>query len=244
MISLQLYTVRDAMRQDPLDTLERVAQIGFPAVEIGAKNSDAVLAKLRELNLKVTSAGVGIESLRDDFDGVIEGARALGTSFLMLGYVGEEHRGSAQKWAQTAKILEGFGQKARAAGLTLCYHNHDFELKEQFEGKTGLEILFENADANDLKAELDVYWIQKGGGDPVEFINRYAGRLPLLHCKDMMPDGSFGEVGEGVLNWPAILEAARNAGVQSYVIEQDTCAGDPFESIAVSLKNLKAMGVS
>lgn len=243
MISLQIYTVRDAFGKDPLGTLERVAQIGFGAVEIGCNNSDAVLAKIKELDLQITSAGVGIESLRDDFDGIVEGARALATSHLMLGYVGEQYRGSAENWKQTAKQLEGYGQRAREAGLTLCYHNHAFELEEKFDGKTGLEILFENAKARDLKAELDVYWIQKGGGNPVETINRYADRLALLHCKDMMPDGSFGEVGEGVLDWPAITQAACNAGVSTFVVEQDICPGDPFESIAVSLRNLKKMGV-
>ena len=244
MISLQFYTVRNAFAADPIGTLERVAQIGYPGIEIGAKNSDAVIAKIQELGLSVVSAGVGIEALRDDFAGTIEGAKALDTSFLMMGYVGEEYRGSAEKWRQTAEMLEKFGQRAREAGLTLCYHNHDFELKEIFEGKTGLEILFENADPQYLKAELDVYWIQKGGGNPVEVIGRYANRLPLLHCKDMMPDGSFGEVGEGLLDWPAIFEAAQKANVLHYVVEQDSCPGDPFDSIAVSLRNLKQMGVA
>ena len=244
MISLQLYTVRDAMRQDAVATLERVAQIGFGAIEIGYGNNDAVLGKIKQLGLQVTSVGVGIESLRDDFDGIVRGAHDVATSHLMLGYISEEYRGSAENWTQTAKQLEGYGKQAREAGLTLCYHNHAFELEEKFDGKTGLEILFANADARDLAAELDVYWIQKGGENPVETINRYADRLALLHCKDMMSDGSFGEVGEGVLDWPTILAAAREAGVSTFVVEQDTCPGDPFESIAVSLRNLKAMGVS
>lgn len=244
MISLQLYTVREAMAKDPLGTLERVAQIGYPGIEIGAKNSDAVIAKINALGLSVISAGVGVESLRDDFEGIVEGAKTLDTSFLMLGYVGEEYRGSAEKWRQTAGMLEEFGQKAREAGLRLCYHNHAFELEESFDGKTGLEILFENADPQYLQAELDVYWIQKGGGKPVEIIRRYSNRLPLLHCKDMMPDGSFGEVGEGILDWPAIFAAAQKAQVEHYVVEQDTCPGDPFDSIATSLANLKKMGIS
>ena len=244
MISLQFYTVRDAFAADPIGTLERVAQIGYPGIEIGAKNSDAVIAKIKDLGLSVVSAGVGIEALRDDFEGTVEGAKALDTSFLMMGYVGEEYRGSAEKWRQTAAMLEKFGRKAHEAGLTLCYHNHDFELKENFDGKTGLEILFENADPRYLQAELDVYWIQKGGGSPVEIIRRYANRLPLLHCKDMMPDGTFGEVGEGILDWPAIFEAARQTKVLHYVVEQDQCPGDPFDSIATSLANLKKMGIS
>ena len=242
MISLQLYTVREAFGKDPVGTLERVAQIGYRGIEIGVQNSDATLDKIRQLDLTVVSAGVGIESLRDHFESTIEGAKALNTSFLMMGYISEEYRGSAENWKKTAKMLEDYGQRAHEAGLTLCYHNHDFELTEVFEGKTGLEILFESADPQYLQAELDVYWIQKGGGVPVETIRRYAQRLPLLHIKDMMPDGSFGEIGAGVLDWPAIFAAADKANVVHYTVEQDTCKGDPFESIALSMANLKRMG--
>jgi sugar phosphate isomerase/epimerase len=95
--------------------------------------------------------------------------------------------------------------------------------------------------------EIDTYWITHGGGDPVQWINRVAGRLPCVHLKDMAistkREQFMAEVGEGNLNWPAILDACRKSGVKWYIVEQDVCYRDPFESLEISLKNLKQMGV-
>ena len=117
---------------------------------------------------------------------------------------------------------------------------------ERFDGRTGLEILYDESDPDLLKSELDTYWIQHGGGDPAAWIRNLKGRIPTIHVKDMEMQGStqlFAEVGEGNLNWSAILEASRDSGVEWYIVEQDTCQRDPFESLGISLKNLKAMGV-
>jgi sugar phosphate isomerase/epimerase len=130
-------------------------------------------------------------------------------------------------------------------GLTFGYHNHSFEL-EKFDGRTGLEILYSESDPAAFTAEIDTYWIQHGGGDPAWWIRGVAGRSPLVHLKDMTMRGSqqlMAEVGEGNLNWPAILEACRAAGVLWYIVEQDTCQRDPFESLGISLRNLQAMGL-
>jgi len=130
-------------------------------------------------------------------------------------------------------------------GLTFGYHNHSFEL-EKFDGKTGLEILYGESDPDVFTAEIDTYWIQHGGGDPAAWIRRVAGRSPLVHLKDMVMRGSeqlMAEVGEGNLNWPAILEACREACVEWYIVEQDVCQRDPFESLGISLRNLQAMGL-
>ena len=230
-----------------MGTLERVAQIGYPGIEIGGynnKNRDQLIAKINELGLSVTGAHVGLDALRDDMPGVIEESRALGNKFVIVPWIGPELRGSAENWRNIAAQLETAGRALKDADLTLCYHHHDFEFVENYDGKSAFQILMESVDADLLQAEVDVYWAKKGGHDPVEVINRYADRLPLLHLKDMMPDGSFGEVGEGILDWPAILKAAQNAGVVHYAVEQDTCPGDPFESIQTSLQNLKKMGVA
>ena len=246
MISLQFYTVRNAFAADPLGTLERVAQIGYPGIEIGGyanKNRDELIAKINELGLVVTGAHVGIDALRNDFAGVVEENRALNNSNIIIPWSDAKYRGSLETLRQTGELLESLAQKANDEGFTLSYHNHDFELSEQHDGKTALEILFEAAPKY-LKSELDVYWVKRGGKNPVEFIGKFADKLSLLHVKDMMPDESFGEVGAGVLDWPAILKAARQTNVMHYVVEQDVCPGDPFESIATSLRNLKQMGVA
>jgi sugar phosphate isomerase/epimerase len=113
---------------------------------------------------------------------------------------------------------------------------------------TWLAQLFDRTDPRQVQAELDTYWIQHGGGDPAAWIRRYAGRVPLLHLKDMCitPQGEqrYAEVGAGNLNWPAILAAAADAGVECYIVEQDECyARDPFDSVALSFRFLHSLGL-
>jgi len=118
--------------------------------------------------------------------------------------------------------------------------------QEKHGDRTILDILYEDSDPGYFKAELDTYWIQHGGGSPVAWINKLSDRSPIIHFKDMMiVDGKqiFAEVGEGNLDWPGIIEACENAGTEWYIVEQDTCQRDPFESLEISFNNLKAMGV-
>ena len=116
----------------------------------------------------------------------------------------------------------------------------------RFGGRSGLEILAEDSDPA-LLMELDTYWVAHGGGDPCEWIRRLAGRVPFIHVKDMVIDAegkqAFAEVGQGNLNWPGIVDAARAAGTRWYIVEQDRCPGPPVESLKISLENLNAWGV-
>src|SRR5262249_48959411 len=127
-------------------------------------------------------------------------------------------------------------------GLRLAYHNHSFEL-ERWDGRTGLEILFASAPREALDAELDTYWLAAAGASPTAWLRRLAGRVPLVHLKDMAVVGGRVvqvEVGAGNLDWPEILDACREAGTEWLVVEQDESEGDPMESLAVSYRNLTA----
>lgn len=109
-------------------------------------------------------------------------------------------------------------------------------------------MLYDAADPAILKAEIDVFWIVAGGGDPVAWIDRCAGREPLVHFKDFVvaADGErrMAEIGEGNLNWPKIIESCEAAGVEHALVEQDLCyERDPFDSLAISYRNLKEMGL-
>lgn len=240
-ISLQLYTVRDALQSNPLETLQKIAQIGYQAIEVGLDNSPEFLAKARELNLSITAAHVGLDALRGNLESIIAKCQQMETKFAILSWVAESERGSAEKWQKLGRFLEEAGAQLHEGGITLCYHNHDFEF-ESFDGKYGLDHLLGAASPQYLQAELDTYWVQKGGASPVEYLKKYAGRVPLLHIKDMTRDGDFAEVGAGILDWPAIFSSAEAQGVTSYIVEQDVCAGDPFDSIALSMENLRKMG--
>ena len=140
-----------------------------------------------------------------------------------------------------------WGARCTRAGLTFSYHNHSFEFI-RYGDKCGLEILFDETDPRYLQAELDTYWIQFGGGDVCDWILRLKDRMPVIHFKDMAMvgwrDQVMKEVGEGNLNWPGILDACREANVEWYAVEQDICPGDPFESLAISYRNLAKMGLS
>jgi sugar phosphate isomerase/epimerase len=134
--------------------------------------------------------------------------------------------------------LDRAGAVLRAAGQVLCYHNHGVELMKCGEG-TMLDFIYAKTDPRNLQGELDTYWIQHGGGDPVEWCLRLKGRLPLLHIKDytVQPDGvpTFASIGAGNLNWPAILGAAEFSGCEWFIVEQDTTPGDPFDAVRASL---------
>ena len=132
----------------------------------------------------------------------------------------------------------------REAGVRLSYHNHAYEL-QRYGQQSGLEILYQASDPALLDGQIDTYWVQFGGGSPAAWIRRLRGRAPTVHVKDMdVSEGQpvMAEVGEGNLDWPDVLAACRDAGVEWLIVEQDESRRNPFESLAISRRNLRALG--
>jgi len=249
-IAAQMYTLRDFTKtpEDIATTMKKVANIGYKAVQLSALGKIEIkeLKKILDSEgLEVCATHVPYERIRDDTSAVIEEHQILNCRYVAIGSLPSEFRG-AEGYAKFAKEASEVARKLSQAGLSFAYHNHSFEL-EKYGSRTGLDILYQESDPEVFKAEIDTYWIQHGGGDPAAWIRKLSGRVPLVHLKDMgILDGKqiMAEVGEGNLNWPAILDACREAGVRWYIVEQDTCQRDPFESLAISLKNLQNMGLS
>jgi len=247
-IALQMYTVREETKQDFTDTLRRVAEIGYPAVQfagygnLAAKEMTSLLA---ELGLAVAGSHIGFESLRDDFAAELEYNLAVGNRDLIVPIMPNDLRkaGGEASFKRAASLLNELGARCQASGARLSYHNHAFEFDPQG-GRTGMEILLDETDASLVFWEPDVYWIAYAHQNPAAWIQRYAGRLPYIHLKDMTPDDSrtFAEVGEGTLDFGPIFSASEAQGAEWYVVEQDRCARPPLESIALSLKHLKQWG--
>jgi sugar phosphate isomerase/epimerase len=155
---------------------------------------------------------------------------------------------SAQGWIDLANQCNDLAKPLAEAGLTLGYHNHSAEFVH-YDGKPAIQILLEHISPQ-VALELDLHWVVRGGGDPVQWIEKAGSHAAALHMKDMIvgTDGrapQFAEVGEGNLNWSAILAAAKKVGVKWYIVEQDDTYGkDAFECIERSLKNMKGMGLS
>jgi sugar phosphate isomerase/epimerase len=248
----QLYTVRKFTQslEDIADTLRKIADIGYTAIQIsafGGVDREDVARIIQDNALAVAATHMGWGSFLEDLDGVIETNRLWGCKHPAIGGLPREYYSRDG----IRRFLEELGPVAEALaaeGMDFSYHNHNHELARYDCGKTWLETLYDEAPPEALKAEIDTYWIQAGGGDPAWWLRRCAGRIPVIHLKDMCitPDREIrmAEVGEGNLNWPAIIEAGEAGGTECYLVEQDDCYGrDPFESLAISLRNLKAMGV-
>lgn len=248
-IAAQLYTLREFTKTpaEIADTMKKVAQIGYESVQVsGMGRIDP--HELRKIvdgeGLSICATHIAYDRMKNETAAVIEEHHIIGCKHPAIGSMPTDHR-NAEGFHKFAKEASEVAKKLAEGGLTWSYHNHSFEL-EKFGDKVGLEILRTESDPKYFNLEIDTYWVQHGGGDPAEWITRCKGRIPLLHLKDMGNKGGqpiMMEIGEGNLNWPKILDAAKKAGVEWYIIEQDTCQRDPFESLAISLRNLNAMGM-
>ncbi len=249
-IGAQLFTLREFCKTMPdvTNTLKKVAAIGYPGVQIsgfGPVDPKEVAKVLTDTGLICAATHVGWPRFQNELDAVIEEHKMWGCTHAAIGGLPGEYR-SADGVKRFADEIGPIAEKLAAAGMDFSYHNHNHELVKYGE-KTWLEMLYEQISPKVLKAEIDTYWIVAGGGDPVVWIRKMFGRQPLLHLKDMAispeREQRFAEIGEGNLNWQAILQAARESGVEWLLVEQDQCYGrDPFESLAISYRNLRAMG--
>ncbi|UUZ79085.1 sugar phosphate isomerase/epimerase [Paenibacillus sp. P26] len=251
-LAAQLYTLREFLKtpEDIASALKRVKQIGFNAVQVSGV-SPIDMTALKEITdregLTICATHIGYGDLTDNVEEVIERHKLWGCKYVGLGGLPQEYRTSKEGYQAFAKKASEIGRKLNEAGLKFIYHNHDFELAK-FDGTTGLDILIQESDPEAVDFEMDVYWIQAGGGDPAEWVRKVNGRMKVVHLKDMAVTSGreqrFAEVGEGNMNFGRILEACKEIGVEWGPIEQDQCYGkDPFECLQVSLNNLKKMGI-
>ncbi|HEL5400626.1 TPA: sugar phosphate isomerase/epimerase [Stenotrophomonas maltophilia] len=226
-IAVQMYTLRNAGTLD--QQLKIVHDAGVHAVEtVGTQNVSA--AELKQLldrySIRAISSHVPLADLRNDLDGVVAFNHAIGNTTLVVPYLDQKDRPTdAAGWTALGQELGRISKRVRDKGMHLAYHNHDFELAD-FNGRTGLELLFDAAGPG-LQTELDLAWVARAGLDPAVMLGKFHGRLFAVHAKDNAAkgqaedEGGFAAVGQGVLDWNAILPAAAAANVQWYIVEHD-----------------------
>jgi len=250
VIAAELYTCRGSTNTlEALDeTLGKLAEIGYEAVELGAIGAEHTAEQMKDLldshGLIACATLTGFANLRDNLEEQVEYHKAIDCRYTVTcGW--EKDLKTEADWIAFAGEANEVGRRLKSLGLSYGYHSHSYEFEKLGE-RTAIEIFFEESDPDCVFAELDTYWVQHGGASPVVWINKLADRLPLLHLKDMAMRGHeqlYAEVGEGNLDWEGILAAAQEAGVEWYIVEQDICQRDPFESIEISFNNLKKMGL-
>ena len=261
VIGLQLYTVRDAMGTDPLGTLQKVARIGYNSVENATYTGTekfygmdaATYKKVLNENGLVANSGhyrLGEEqekgadvngTILHDWQRAIDDAATVGLKYMVCAYLSTYERGDLDHYKKLADIFNKAGEACKKSGIQFCYHNHDFEFQVQ-NGMFPYDILLDKTDKDNVKMEVDLYWIKKAGQDPLALFQKHPGRFPLWHVKDMSKeaDQSFAAVGTGIIDFKTIFQHKDQSGMKFFFVEQDKCPGSPFDSITQSYNFIKS----
>ena len=257
---LALYTVRDAMGEDPKGTLAEVAALGYANIEAAGYNEGTFYGMVpAEFKSYLDSVGLNPVSTHqggvtlENADAMIADVKAAGFKYFvvpvppmgMFKFDPATRKLSMEGTAEElARILEALGQKCKDAGLELLYHNHDFELIANEDGVVVLDYLLENLDPELVNFQMDLYWMKAAGAHPIAYFEAHPGRFKAWHVKDMDDQGRFAPVGQGTIDFERILEHKDRSGMEYYFVEQDmTFDGlEPLEAIKISKEAIGEIG--
>ncbi len=254
-LGAELYTVRNIIDQDTDGVLRRIAEIGYTEVEPNRNVLEKLAPTLAKYKLKPTSCHMEQELVvggdtKVTLPEAIESAKKAGVQLMIFPYLAPAKRGGVDAMRKFAEQMNETGAKVAAAGMKFGYHNHAFEFGGN-PGERPIDVFMEHFDPKLVGFEIDVFWVSVAGNNPVEWIDRLKKRVIAVHLKDKAPDQpllyaenvpktTFKEVGNGSLDFPAILKAATSVGVKHFYVEQDQTQGDPLASLAQSYKYLRS----
>ncbi len=248
-IGVQVYTLRDFMktREEYIDTLHKIAAIGYTSIQANRPwplEDAELLDTLDKLGITLSSIHDDARSCLLNPEEAVERNHHLPTPHVALPVWGPVDLLDATQVKTWLQQLNRAGEIFHNAGLQLSYHHHAAEFYRHG-NRSVMDMIFEETNPQWVQWCMDVFWIQAGGGSPVEWVRRANNRLPILHLKDYrmknLSERDFAEVGNGNLDFPTILKAAHDSGCRWFMVEQDTCPGNPFDSVRQSFEYLKAL---
>ncbi len=262
-IAYQLYSAREAAQQDLPGVLHSLKKLGYEGVEFAGfygYSADNVRRILDEAGLVAVSSHVPMQLIEKDMPGTIAYHQAIGCKYIAVPYLDDTQRPGAAGFAAVLNTIHQFGTLCKAGGITLLYHNHDFEFCT-VSGVYGLDFLYQAIPADILQTEIDTCWVKYAGEDPAAYIRKYAGRAPLVHIKDFVGNKGEGNpyaliggaaaadegvafqyrpVGHGSQDVPGLVAAAKEAGAGWLIVEQDDWYDqDPLELAWMSIESLR-----
>ena len=246
-VTAQLYTVRQQTKTPAglAASLRKIKDIGYHAIQLASVGSipeEDLAAMIADAGLTCCSSHENPQLILDEPQAIVERLGRYGCKMVSYPYPGGIKLDTLDDVKSLAARLNAAGKALHDAGISLCYHNHNIEFR-RFDGRLMLDVLYQETDPEYLQAELDTYWVQYGGGDSEDWCRAMEGRLPLLHMKDYKTTAeeqpTFAEIGRGNLTWKPIIAAAEDSGCQWYIVEQDRCDGDPFDSLRISFEYIR-----
>ena len=238
-IGVQLYTLRSLLPGDFDGTLTAVRAIGYREVEFAGyhgRTAKQVRATLDRVGLSAPAAHVPFEALRDDPNRVLDDAETVGHKYLVVAWLAEADRQTVPALVRTAAAFNLIGERTRERGIRFAYHNHDFEFV-RVGGRIPFDVLLDDTVSDLVSYEMDLFWVAKGGADPLAYFARYPERFPLVHVKDMAAGQQMTEVGKGHIDWRRIFGKRKQAGIEHYFVEHDEPI-DPLASVRTSFDYL------
>lgn len=244
-IALQLYSIRHECEKDLPGCLEAVANMGYDGVEFAGyygRTARELRQMLDDNGLKCAGTHIGLDTvLGDALQETIEFNRTIGNRFLIVPGLSNERTCSRAAWLETAKLFNEASEHAMSFSMRVGYHNHDTEFHE-LDGEMPLDTLFGNTNPR-VSMQLDIGNAMIGGGDPLPFITRYAGRSATAHVKEFKKGDPTALIGEGDVNWPEVFCLFETHGATEwYIVEYEVDPMPALESVDKCLKNLRAMG--
>lgn len=260
-IGIQLYTLRNQIKEDLPGTIKAVAEAGYRQVEpYGFPDDTAqkLIAAARDNGMEANSSHFAWESVTNpekagvpEFKAILDQAKEAGLSHLVIPYLHGDNRKTLDDYKRVADRCSAGAMAAKQVGIQLSYHNHAFEFQPLDDaGKTGYDVFVESF-APEMEFEIDVFWVKAGGVEPADLIRKLSNRVSQLHLKDLkegltlpefgkLPNDAFQELGDGIISMEPILEAAAEANVAHCHVEQDQ-SPDPIASIRQSMEHLRSL---
>lgn len=239
-VGLGLYTVRTEMAKSVSETLMAIGALGYGEVEFAGyygHSAKEIKPMLADAGLSTPSAHLPLDVFENSFDAAMDFAEELGQRYLILPWL-QQHDRTLDKYKAIFDLLNVTGEKAKARGMTVAYHNHEFEFFN-VDGEQPYELLLERTDPSLVKLQLDLYWLNVAGVDPLSLVERFPGRVPLVHVKDRNASGDMVDVGAGTVDFARMFKASQKAGLQHYMVEHDNPV-QPFSTIEASIQYLKS----
>jgi sugar phosphate isomerase/epimerase len=248
-LGVQVWTIREYLKKDLVGSLTKLSKLGYTEIEVF--DYDGTYWGKSPLEFNKICKGLGLTvvsshymtgrhdpkaagSLVNGWQKAVDDAATMDIKYMVCAWLYKEERVNLDLYRELADMLNKAGEACSKVNIQLGYHSHNFEFPE-IDGVVPYDLLLQNTDKDLVKMEADLFWITKAGVDPVEYFNKYPGRFPLWHVKDMERGSEqFAEIGRGVIDFDRIFAARETAGLKHWFVEQDQTSIEPFESLKIS----------